>query len=51
MLLDALESRYPNVRVVGGTIFDPRFELRNNPQGMPLPEPLPSLLAQLSAMG
>jgi serine/threonine protein kinase len=51
VLLDALEARYPHVRVVGGTIFDPRFELKNNPQGSALPEPLPSLLAQLAAMG
>ncbi|MDP3274847.1 MAG: serine/threonine-protein kinase [Deltaproteobacteria bacterium] len=52
MLLDALEHRYPKVRVAGGTVFDPHFSLASNvgTSKDPMPEPLPSLLAQLAAM-
>jgi serine/threonine protein kinase len=52
VLLDALESRYARVRVVGGAIFDPHFTLPSSPNlvSASLPEPLPSLLAQLASM-
>jgi serine/threonine protein kinase len=53
VLLDALESRYPHVKVVGGTIFDPRFELKSNgafANVAELPDPLPSLLAMLASI-
>lgn len=53
VLLDALESRYPRVKVVGGTIFDPRFELKGGaqPGASSLPDPLPSLIGMLATMG
>jgi serine/threonine protein kinase len=53
VLLDALESRYPHVKVVGGTIFDPRFELKSNgafANVAELPDPLPSLLDMLASI-
>ncbi|MFO0558247.1 MAG: serine/threonine-protein kinase [Polyangiales bacterium] len=53
VLLDALESRYPKVKVLGGTIFDPKFELKTigpNVAAAALPDPIPSLLAMLATM-
>lgn len=53
VLLDALESRYPKVKVLGGTIFDPKFELKTigpNVAAANLPDPIPSLLTMLATM-
>jgi serine/threonine protein kinase len=49
VLLDALESRYgTDTRVVGGPIFDDKFELAPNAEAFP--QPIPALLEQLRAM-
>jgi hypothetical protein len=53
VLLDALESRYPKVKVLGAPIFDPKFEIKTvgpNVDTSMLPDPIPSLLAKLATM-